>query len=233
MEKEPLQFQSRSFHPIWISVLLIIAPQAFGDRVATVEEEPPLEVADSIRETLQTTAIEIQKEGAPIYKFWFREEIPIGSQSGSSPDASLRALREGTLLGVVSVLQSQRDYRDDTISKGVYTLRYALQPQDGNHLGTAHYPYFAVLVPANSDDKLDGLTTYSAVVKASSRHTATGHPVNISLRPPGETPTNSPELTEPAPHHKAVRLQLPARVNDSNEAAHLEFELVYQGTGEH
>jgi hypothetical protein len=231
MEKHP-QFQSRAF-PILISVLLLFAPRAFADRVAAVEEEPPVEVADSIREILQTTAIEIHKEDAPIYKFWFREEIPIGSPSDSSPDASLRALREGTLLGVVSVLQSQRDYRDDTISKGIYTLRYALQPQDGNHLGTAHYPYFAVLVPANTDDQLDRLTTYSAVVKASSRHTATGHPVSLSLRPPGEPPTSSPELTEPAPHHKAVRLQLPARVNDSKEAAHLEFELVYEGTGEH
>ena len=70
------------------------------------------------------------------------------------------------MLGAVSVGNGLRDYKDNEIAAGVYTMRFGLQPQDGDHLGSAEYPYFVVLIPAKNDTQLDGLTTFKAMAKA-------------------------------------------------------------------
>jgi hypothetical protein len=108
-------------------------------------------------------------------------------------------------------------------------MRFALQPQDGNHLGSAEFLYFAVLVPAKLDTKPDGIADYKALVKASSKETATDHPVILSLRPPSSTDGDVPKLCEPAAEHKSVRVKIPAKLGDEKTA--LVFEVVYEGKG--
>ena len=40
-------------------------------------------------------------------------------------------LAEGELLGVLHLVGEAHDYRDQTIEKGLYTMRYGLQPING------------------------------------------------------------------------------------------------------
>jgi len=154
--------------------------------------------------------------------------MPLQSKPAST-DKGLDALKQASLLGVVSVGKATRDYRDDPLPSGVYTMRFALQPQDGNHLGTAEYLYFAVLTPAKLDAKLDGITDYKALVKASSKETSTDHPMVLSLRPATSEEGESPKLNEPAPEHKSVRVKIPAKGPGADEKTSLVFEVVYQG----
>jgi hypothetical protein len=62
-----------------------------------------------------------------------------------------------SLIGIVEVPEESRDYRDDELFKNVFTMRYGLRPDDGNHLGTSDYRHFAVLIPADQDQKLNGM----------------------------------------------------------------------------
>ena len=193
-----------------------------------VEKEAPKEIDASIREALQSKAIQLLEGEKPAFEFWFRSEMPLQAKP-AAVDKGLEALKQAALLGVVSVAKATRDYRDDTVPSGVYTMRFALQPQDGNHLGTAEFLYFAVLTPVKVDSKLDGITDYKALVKASSKETSTDHPMVMSLRPATSEEGDVPKLSEPAPEHKSVRVKLPAKGSAPDQKTSLVFELVYQG----
>ena len=132
------------------------------------DKEPPQALDASIRKTLQSKAVQLLDGEKPVYEFWFSAEIPLPSKS-ASPAKALDAVKQATLLGAVSVSKAGRDYRDDELAAGVYTMRFALQPQDGNHLGTSEFDYFLVLVPAKFDATPDGIADYKVLVRASSR----------------------------------------------------------------
>jgi hypothetical protein len=192
------------------------------------EKEPPKELDASIRALLQPKAVQLLDGDAPAFEFWFVSQLPLQAKPDSLAKA-LDGVKPATLLGAVSVPKARHDYRDDALAAGVYTMRFALQPQDGNHLGTAEYLWFAVLVPAKLETKPEAITEYKPLVKASSRETSTDHPVILSLRPASSDQGELPKLNEPAPDHKSVVLKLPAKVGD--ETTGLVFELVYEGVG--
>jgi hypothetical protein len=192
------------------------------------DKEPPKDLGESIRAKLQSKAVQLLDGDKPAYEFWFSNEIPLQSKPASAAK-SLDTLKPATLIAAVAVPKARRDYRDDELAAGIYTMRFALQQQDGNHLGTAEFLYFAVLVPAKTDTQLDGITEYKRLVKASSKETATDHPVVLSLRPASSDTGDFPSLQQPAPDHKSVRVKVPAKAGDTK--TDLVFEIVYEGIG--
>jgi hypothetical protein len=138
---------------------------------------------------------------------------------------------QSSTAGYTFIIDGFKDYKANEIPKGVYTVRFVMQPQDGDHLGTAEYPYFAVLIPAKSDPAVNGITTYKAMVKASGKDTSTGHPIVLSLRPVSSGDAESPKLTEPAPDQKCVQIKIPAKAPDADQPTTVVFELVYKGKG--
>ena len=211
-----------------LSLLQMNASTAADLAVKVADKEPPKELDASIRAKLQTKAIQLLDGGKPVYEFWFGAGLPLQSKPASAAKA-LDALKQTTLLGAVAVSRDQRDYRDDELHAGVYTMRFALQPQDGNHLGTSEFNYFAILTPAKIDNKLDGISDYKALVKASSKETSADHPVILSLRPASSDQGDVPQLHTPAPDHKSVRVKVPAKAGD--EKVSITFEVVYEGKG--
>jgi hypothetical protein len=193
-----------------------------------IDKEPPKELDASIRAKLQPKAMQLLDGDKPACEFWLSAELPLQSKPASLAKA-LDAVSQTTLLGAVSVSGARRDYKDNELAAGIYTMRLGLQPQDGDHLGTADFLYFAVLIPAKIDTQLDGITTYKALTKASSKETSSNHPVILSLRPAPSDEGELPKLVDPAPDHKAVRVKLPAKVVGKDEKTSLVFDLVYSG----
>jgi hypothetical protein len=196
-------------------------------KLKVVDKEPPREVSGPIRALISPKAFQLLDGESPVYEFWWVKELTLQSKPGSVAK-TMDAFRQTALLGVVSVPKALRDYRDDDLVAGVYTLRFALQPTDGNHLGTAEFPYFALLVPAKADLSVEGIPTYKALTKASSKETTTDHPVLLSLRPAASEVTE-PKLNEPAPEHKSLRVAVPAKAGEEKTSA--SFEIVYEGKG--
>jgi len=205
------------------------ALQAGGLALKVVKKDPPSAIDESIRKTLQPTAIQLLDGDKAAFEFWLSAEVPLQSEP-ASPSAAMDAIKQSTLLGVVAVGSDTRDYKDAELFAGVYTMRFGLQPQDGNHLGTSEFNYFAVLVTAKKDVKPDGITDYKALVRASRSGTPSDHPVILSLRPVSSVGSEAPKMNEPASEHKSVILKIPARVEGGEQTA-LFFELVYYGKG--
>jgi hypothetical protein len=207
---------------------LLLAANLFALELKVVDKTPPEELAADIRAKLQGKAIQLLDGDKPALEFWLVSELALTSKPASLAKA-LDSVGTATLLGAVNVPKPRRDYRDDPLPKGVQTLRLALQPQDGNHLGTAEFSWFAVLVPAALDPKPDAITDYKSLVKASAKLTVTEHPIIMSLRPATEDGA-APKLFEPVEEHKSVRVSIPGRVG-KDEKTSLVFEIVYEGKG--
>ena len=182
---------------IALCVQFVITANAADLALKVADKDVPKQIGESIRKMLQPKAVQLLEGDKPALEFWFSSEFPLKSKP-ASPDKALDAIPETTLLGAVAVGAGQRDYKDNEIASGIYTMRFGLQPQDGDHLGTADFIYFAVLIPAKTDTKLDGLTTYKALTKASSKDTASNHPVILSLRPATSDEGELPKLVVPA-----------------------------------
>jgi hypothetical protein len=196
--------------------------------VKVTEKEPPKEVGEAIRKMLQPKAVQVLNGNTPLFEFWLSSEVPLKSKPAAA-DKALEAIPETTVLGVVTVGNGQRDYKDNEVAAGVYTMRFGLQPQDGDHLGTADFAYFALLIQAKNDVRPDGFATAKAMVKASSHGTASEHPVVLSLRPAPSDTGELPKLNEPVADHKSVRVKVPAKA--AADKTDLLFELVFKGHG--
>src|SRR5581483_8878827 len=90
---------------------------------------------------------------SPIGQVWFRKEIPAkATPEQLKSGLSYREVEETTLFGAMKVEQQYSDYRRQKIRPGVYTLRLGYQLMDGDHMGTAPYAEFCLLVPAARDE---------------------------------------------------------------------------------
>jgi len=213
---------------LWAAAFLIESQVSAADfALKTVEKAAPKEISESIRAVLQPKAIQLVQGEKPALEIWFRQEVPLKSKPSSVNDA-LGAISETTLVGAIAVNDtSLRDYKDNEVPKGIYTARFGLQPKDGDHLGTAEFDFFLVLIAAENDQDLNGLDKIRPMVKASGKSTASGHPLVVSLRPASAEGT-LPRLTEPVAEHKAIRVKLPGKAGEKTDIA---LDLVFQGHG--
>lgn len=215
---------------VFVAALLAGASVNAADFTLKSADKPvPDSIGDSMRGVLQTKSIQLAQGDKAVLEIWFRQEVPLKAKPASEKEA-LGAVAETTFLGVVSVIDtSLRDYKDNEIPKGTYTARFGLQPKDGDHLGTAEFDYFLVLIAATDDKDLNGLDKFKPMVKASGKSTASGHPIVVSLRPASGAVATS-GLAEPAAEHKSIRVKLAGKTS-GGEKAEIAFDVVYQGHG--
>lgn len=196
--------------------------------VKPVEKAPPSNLGDSIKAELRNEALVILQKGKPIYELWLTKQLNLKTPITSSAKA-LTAVPQASLIGAITVIADERDYRDDELYKGVYTIRFGLRPEDGNHLGTSDHLFFAVLIDAKNDQELGKIVKSKQLVKASSKTSANDHPMILSLFPVKKSDAVTPSIHEPAPEHEAIRLSIPAKAEDGSDAGPVIFDLVVAG----
>ena len=150
--------------------------------VAELKEAAPQPLADDVRKALGTAGFRINDAGGKLVcDVWFRNELPVLEKT---PEALVMyPIDPGTLVGAIRFPTAGSDYRNQKIKAGVYSLRYGHQPQDGNHLGTAEYRDFLILVQA-AEDKSAAKLTQEQVMDLSKKVSGSTHPSILSLLPP-------------------------------------------------
>jgi len=152
----------------------------------------PAGLGASLQAVLQTEGYKVVNEkGAAWCEVWIRKEIAnLGKPA--SPEAKYPALHLGQLLGVMKFSAAGSDYRGQAIKPGLYTLRYCLILQDGNHLGASPILDFVLLVPAAEDTKdADAIMSSDEVVALSRKASGTNHPAVINLSSPPAAASNA------------------------------------------
>jgi hypothetical protein len=186
--------RNRLILPAFACVLLptvVLAQESY--KIEALKQEPPAALAGAIKEVLGAHGYRVvDGQGKTYAELWLRKEVPAtGKPAGPQGAVLYPVLAEGELLGALRFPGEGHDYRDQTIAAGVYTLRYGLQPVNGDHLGVSTYRDYALLVPA-AKDKAPANLTRKRLEEQSAESAGTNHPAVLML-------VAAPDATNPGP----------------------------------
>jgi hypothetical protein len=168
---------------LWVTQLLL-ATAAFGQSYkAEATGTPPPDVPKPLQDMLQAQGAKlVSDQGATVAEIWLRKDFP-AKQVGATSDVLYGALGDGSVVGVLHFPQDTADYRAQTIKAGFYTLRHALIPQDGNHMGVNPYRDALLLAPVAADTEITKDLSYAEMVSLSRKASGTPHPGFLILAP--------------------------------------------------
>lgn len=161
--------------------LILAASAAFAQYKAEPGGAPPSELAPAIAQALQQQSTKILANDGSVYcEVWFRTTMPSGTKA-AEPDITLPTIPHGALLGAIRFPGQGADRRGQPIKPGVYTLRYSLQPVNGDHLGVSPQRDFVLLVPAAGDQDVNSTPNFDTLAAMSRKASGTPHPAVLSI----------------------------------------------------
>src|ERR1700758_5521707 len=110
---------------------------------------PASGLPDPMRQAVEEKGYRVALEKNGAADFFFAKNLATGKKEVAG--ALYPELTDGEFVGVVQFAQPFTDFRGQSVPAGLYSLRYQLLPQDGNHLGVAPNPDFLLAIPATAD----------------------------------------------------------------------------------
>lgn len=162
-------------------------------KAEALNEAPPSELSAAIRNALFATGIRVSGPSGPVCDLWLGKAVPEKANAPQTLGVVFPQLAQGTLVGALRLPNSTKDYRKQLIKAGVYTLRYALVPENGNHMGVAPQRDFVLASPAAADQDASTLTI-DQTIALSRKATGSNHPSVWSLAPPEDHPKSLPTI---------------------------------------
>ena len=160
---------------------LCAAEQKLSAKVEKVA--PPDALAPPVRKLLDEQALVVRDGDAAVMTVWFRTEIPAKATAEQVKNGlTYREIPEGTLVGAVRFPAKFTDFRKQEIAAGVYTLRFAVQPDIGDHTGTSPHPDFCLMCPAKEDKDADAVEK-KKLIEVSSLVNEGRHPAVLLMWP--------------------------------------------------
>lgn len=162
-------------------------------KAEALNEAPPKELAAPIQAALSQTGIRVTGPSGPVCDLWLGKAVPGKANAPQTLGVVFPQLAQGTLVGAIRLPNATKDYRKQLIKAGVYTLRYALLPDNGNHMGVAPQRDFVLASPAAADQDAATLTI-DQTMALSRKATGSNHPSVWSLAPPEDHPKSLPSV---------------------------------------
>jgi hypothetical protein len=163
-------------------------------------------------------------KGPVTLDFWFVDALSI---TGGSAAPSWDGVQEGTLVGAVNISADYRDIRGKILKPGLYTLRYGIQPDNGDHLGVSPFRAFLLLSPAAQDTNPKP-TGHDGTIELSKASIGGSHPGVWSIDPPVASAA-ALQLHKTGLGHQSVVMEIPI-TRDGRPAGSLKFGVVLIGT---
>ena len=189
--------------------------------------QPPGDLAESVRALLAPASTTVTL-GDNTLEFWWVKALALQTSASGAP--AWTNVPEGTLVGAMRVAKPMTDIRGLALKPGVYTLRFALQPQDGDHMGVSMYREFFLVAPAADDQTVEAIG-HAAAVRLAKRASGKSHPSALSLDPPTSNKTAGTVVTNDA-GHKALTFSVPT-TSSGGPGGSLTFGLILVGTIQH
>ena len=186
---------------------------------------PAGEIGAAVAEQLSPTGFAVKSGKRTLCEIWPAKSWTVAADFKPS-NTVIYPLEMGELLGVVRYARKGGDFRGQDLPKGLYTLRYSLQPQDGNHVGTSDTRDFVALVPA-ADDENPAPMDKAQLFKLSPKTTGGTHPGILCLLASGKS-VEAPEIVhDEARELWSVRFSNPTVAGD--KPGRLTIQLVVVG----
>jgi hypothetical protein len=167
------------------ALLFLLPVFAFAQASSAPKPEsigaPPATVAGPIAKALEPKGYRVATPDGPV-DLWLRAELPAGKNSESG--VIYDKLPPSSFVGVITFAKDSKDYKGQRIAAGTYTMRYEVQPDNGDHLGTAPTRDFVLLVPVASDPDPAAVFDVNKLVALSQIGSGTRHPLPLNLLSP-------------------------------------------------
>jgi hypothetical protein len=201
------------------SVLNGALPASAAITASAHSDAIPSEIPPPLAAQLKAGGVRAVVDGVTL-DFWWSAGVPIGSA------AAWADVAEGTLIGALKVSRPFRDIRGKTIKPGVYTLRYGIQPDNGDHLGVSPHRQFLLVSPA-ALDKNPAPQGHDGTVELSKEAIGGSHPAVLSIDPPAAAQAVL-SIHKTDLDHQALIVEVPA-VRGGQPAGALKFGIVLVG----
>jgi hypothetical protein len=186
--------------------LIMAAGAAFPQYKVEPAGAPPSELPAAVSAMLQKDGSKIVAgNGSAFCEVWFRSAAPAGTKS-TEDGVSVPTIPQGSLVGALRFPARGADRRGQSIKPGVYTLRYALQPVNGDHQGVAPQRDFLLMVPVADDPGPTATPGFDDLVKLSTKASGTPHPAVLSMS--SSSNTTFPELKKEGENDWALHVKL-------------------------
>src|SRR5215468_12733279 len=120
--------------------------------------------SDALKKAVAPTGYRItDADGTVVCDLWMRAKVANGKNE--TQGAIYTRVSDSTLIAVISFPKATRDYRRQPLKAGTYTLRYAVHPQDGNHIGISPIRDFLLLVPVAEDQNPETKFSFEELTK--------------------------------------------------------------------
>jgi hypothetical protein len=208
---------------------ILVVSLLWAAQTGKVESVGPLTdgaVPEAVRQALEGKGYRLTLDGpTPACELWIRKNIPAQTKKDVE-GVAYPQLAESTLIAVIHFPQASADFRGHSIPAGFYTLRYAIMPNDGNHLGAAPSRDFLLAIPAASDKDPGATFKSEELVTMSARATGTKHPSPLSLAETDSGPT-TPTVSKDDQDHWIF-----SATTKLSSGEELPFALVVKGTAQ-
>lgn len=166
--------------------VLILASVCMAQTVGRIEISAASNLPSSVKMAVQAKGYRVALQSGTA-DFWFAKNLTITKREAAG--ALYPELSDGEFVGLVSFAQTFTDFRGQSVPSGVYTLRYQLLPQDGNHLGVSSNPDFLLAIPVAADAHPEQAYAYKKLIALSAKSTGGSHPAVIAMETAGEPGT--------------------------------------------
>ena len=165
--------------------LLTIPFLVFADsgKVESIGAFTDASASDALKKALDPKGHRITlADGTVLCEIWLPSAVATGKTDAQG--AAYTWLAESALVAVITFPKTSTDFRKQSIKAGSYTLRYAVHPQDGNHIGISPIRDFLLLVPVAADQDPSAKYKFEDLTALSKKTSGTNHPSPMSLVSP-------------------------------------------------
>ena len=201
-------FPMRALLPRAVTLVFLLGlwlPVAAGEfQIGSADPLVGDQVSEAIRSAIRSEGVRVNgPDGKPVAEFWGRS-TPFSGEPVVEFGVRFETIPEGAFLGVARFPEKGSDFRGQTVPPGLYTMRYGLHPEDGNHMGVAASRDFVLLTPIADDPEPLKNLSFDELVAMTLR---VGNPHPTVLRaelPEGE---EAPHLWENEYEHWVLDLE--------------------------
>ena len=187
------------FCRLWLIALCLSAASVRAADEYQVSEAKglPEGLPEPIAALLDPAGYQVKGAKGVLCEIWLVKTAPV--KADFKPTIFVKyPFQFGELMGAIRLptAGAVTDFRGQELPTGTFTLRYGLQPQDGNHLGTSDVRDFLLACSLETDADPKPVPDTKELFKRSAKVAGSTHPAIFLLHPP---PKQSPK--EAALHH--------------------------------
>lgn len=201
-------------------------------RVEKTEKELPVdELSAAVAESISPAGFRVLRgENRTVCEIWPSKEWSVKPDFKATNEL-LYPFKPGQLIGVLRFSRRGGDFRSQQIARGVYTMRFGMQPVDGNHEGTSPTRDFLLLVRAEDDASPEQMSV-EQLMESSASAADSNHPAMMCL----QRISDQDKVEAPTMRHDTERdwwmLRFANAASAGGQQMSLPIELVVEGHAE-